>query len=316
MSVTQRLVRRRMSSLRIGHGSMGTLHHRGRMGTTDGVFGLFRVPHDRIEPLITVVFSMLHGSISPARRSAPFRPACAQKGSFVTASARLPIRLRLARPEDAEAMAAIYAPFVDTPVTFEEQAPDADEFRRRLATITERFPWIVAEEVAGAEMTVPSTSATSTDTAAPAGAPDARGANASRVVGYAYAHPMHEREAFQWNAELSVYLAPEAQRRGLGTAFYRALIHLLTLQGVKAVYGVVTVPNAGSERLHDDFGFELVWLQKNAGFTCGDWHDVAWFVKPVAPFDANPEPPVPFPVLLAEQPETVAAALEASNPTL
>ena len=59
-----------------------------------------------------------------------------------------------------------------------------------------------------------------------------------------------ERAAYQWNAELSVYLAKSAAGRGLGTRLYRALLELLERQGVRSAFGCVTSPNPPSERLH------------------------------------------------------------------
>ncbi len=172
--------------------------------------------------------------------------------------------IRFATEADAERIREIYAPYIDTPVTFEEEVPAHEEFLERVRTIRSRYPYLVAEDECG-------------------------------IVGYAYAHELRERIAFQWNAELSVYLAPRAQGCGIGSALYGALIELLRLQGIKAVYGVVTSPNPTSEHLHEAFGFSLMGVQPHAGYTCGAWHDMNWFVKEIAPFDDEPEAPAPFP---------------------
>ena len=65
-------------------------------------------------------------------------------------------------------------------------------------------------------------------------------------MGYAYAHRHMEREAYQWNAELSVYLGRPYTSQGIGKRLYCALIELLEKQGVKNVYGGVTLPNVKS----------------------------------------------------------------------
>ena len=173
-------------------------------------------------------------------------------------------RIRFATEADAESIREIYAPYIDTPITFEEEVPMREEFLERVRAIRSRYPYLVAEDAGG-------------------------------VVGYAYAHELRERIAFQWNAELSVYLAPHAQRRGVGSVLYSVLIELLRLQGIKAVYGVVTSPNPASERLHEAFGFSLMGVQPHAGYTCGAWHDMNWFVKEIAPFEGEPQAPAPFP---------------------
>ena len=173
-------------------------------------------------------------------------------------------RIRFATEADAERIREIYAPYIDTPITFEEEVPAPEEFLERVRAIRSRYPHLVAEDAGG-------------------------------VIGYAYAHELRERIAFQWNAELSVYLAPHAQGHGVGSVLYGVLIELLRLQGIKAVYGVVTSPNPASERLHEAFGFSLMGVQPHAGYTCGAWHDMNWFVKEIAPFEDSPEAPMPFP---------------------
>ena len=137
-----------------------------------------------------------------------------------------------------------------------------------------------------------------------------------RIVGFAYAHELRERIAFQWNAELSVYLAPAAQGRGAGSCLYAALLKLLSLTGIKAVYGVVTSPNPASERLHSAFGFALMGVQPHAGFTCGAWHDVAWYVREIAPFEDAPAPPALFPTYASAHPDQVSEVIARANESL
>lgn len=179
----------------------------------------------------------------------------------------------------------MYAPFVSTPVTFEEEVPSREAYRKRIESICEKYPCLVAEE-------------------------------GGRIVGFAYAHELRERIAFQWNAELSVYLAPAAQGRGAGSRLYAALIELLRLTGIKSVYGVVTSPNPASERLHRAFGFVLMGVQPHAGFTCGAWHDVAWYVREIAPFEDAPAPPAPFPAFASAHPDQVSEVIARANESL
>ena len=195
------------------------------------------------------------------------------------------LHIRLASTDDADGIRAVYAPFVDTPVTFEEEAPSCEAYRERIAEICEKCPCLVAEE-------------------------------GGRIVGFAYAHELRERIAFQWNAELSIYLAPAAQGQGVGSRLYAALIELLRLTGIKAVYGVVTSPNAASERLHSAFGFALMGVQPHAGFTCGAWHDVSWYVREIAPFEDAPAPPVPFPLFASAHPDQVSEVIAQANERL
>ena len=217
--------------------------------------------------------------------SAGATPARLQASTDDRTPASLQMHIRLASANDADGIRAVYAPFVDTPVTFEEEVPSCETYRERIVRICEKYPCLVAEED-------------------------------GRIVGFAYAHELRERIAFQWNAELSVYLAPAAQGQGTGSRLYAALIELLRLTGMKAVYGVVTSPNAASERLHHAFGFALMGVQPHAGFTCGAWHDVSWYVREIAPFEDAPAPPVPFPLYASAHPNRVSEVLAQANERL
>ena len=135
--------------------------------------------------------------------------------------------IRPARPTDSAALLRIYAQYVHSPVTFEQTLPTESEFAARIGRIAETYPCLVWEEAGG-------------------------------ISGYAYAHRQAEREAYQWNAELSVYLDAAATARGGGTRLYRALLDILVLQGVRSAYALVTLPNAASERLHAALGFGSV----------------------------------------------------------
>jgi len=55
-------------------------------------------------------------------------------------------RIRLATLSDAEAIAAIYRPVVETTtISFETVAPDRDEMAKRLADTLVSHPWLVCE---------------------------------------------------------------------------------------------------------------------------------------------------------------------------
>lgn len=171
--------------------------------------------------------------------------------------------IRFAAPADSQALLKIYAQYVATPVTFEYALPSEQEFSERIINISSEYPYIACEED-------------------------------GQITGYAYAHRHMERAAYQWNAELSVYLDMTATSKGLGKRLYSMLINILTLQEVRNVYGCVTLPNARSEALHTSLGFRTVGVYSNAGYKNGKWHDVGWFEKSIAAYDSPPSPFVPI----------------------
>lgn len=172
--------------------------------------------------------------------------------------------LRTARIDDAADILAIYAPYVaETTITFETEVPTLASFEQRIAGIRGSYPYLVAE---------------------------ADGA----IAGYAYAHRIGERAAYAWNAELSVYLDPARKGAGLGRMLCTAVLDLLEAQGVRNVFSLITIPNEASIGLHEALGFDPMGVQRQAGFKCGAWHDVAWFQKQIGTFAEKPEPLIPF----------------------
>lgn len=152
--------------------------------------------------------------------------------------------IRVAAPEDGPVLAAIYSPYTETVLTFESPAPTPEEFSGRIAGVLTDHPFLVCEE-------------------------------GGRPVGYAYAHRYRERSAYDWDAELSVYLEQGRTGRGMGRALYRALLDLLDIQGYVNIYGTVSVPNPASERLQRA---GLCWLYRHErGWNAWPWLDLAFY---------------------------------------
>lgn len=165
--------------------------------------------------------------------------------------------IRLANSVDAEALAAIYAPYCTSSIiSFEEVAPTASEMAQRLHKILPRYPWLVLEE--------------------------------ERIAGYAYAGPHRERAAYRWAVDVTVYVHSDFHRRGVGTALYVALFAVLTAQGYHRAYAGVALPNPGSTGLHEAMGFEVVGDYRQVGWKLGGWHDVRWYQRTLR--DGEPGP--------------------------
>lgn len=231
------------------------------------------------------------------------------------------LSIRLACAGDIEGIRRVYEPYIRTPITFEEEVPAPAGFHAKMEQIMLFYPCLVVCSSTGPNpSTRPSSdsasgpgSSTSSDFASNPNSAASSNSNlgaGSDIVGFAYAHRQAERAAYDWNAELSIYLDARATRAGIGSALYQALIELLALQGIRTVYARVTLPNPASERLHARFGFECTWVQKNAGFRLGKWRNVAWFVKQINPYDEQPRRPVAFPELLKESPRRIEKIIE------
>lgn len=189
------------------------------------------------------------------------------------------MKLRFAEQGDVPALLEIYGCYIKTDVTFEYQLPSQEEFSHRVEAVCGLYPYLVAEEN-------------------------------GQIQGYAYAHRIGERAAYEWGAELSIYLKPEAAGLGLGEKLYTALEKLLRLQGVRTVYGLVASPNPASQRLHEKMGFRVMGVQRNAGYKNGRWIDLIWYEKPIAEYGAQPEGLLPVGELPKEQIDKLLAGLK------
>ncbi len=181
------------------------------------------------------------------------------------------IAIRAARPEDAAAIAAIYAPFVTTgTVSFEIDAPDARAMRTRMAASDGLYPWIVAttgEDAAGSD---------------------------GGVLGYAYATKFRDRPAYKYVVETSIYVAGTVERQGTGRLLYEALIDTLRPQGFTQAIGVIALPNEGSIGLHEATGFRRAGVYREVGYKNGRWIDVGVWQCPLNRSTLPPTEPKPF----------------------
>ena len=154
---------------------------------------------------------------------------------------------------DAAACAAIYAPNITESIaSLEERAPGPGRMADRIRAISRDYPWLVAE-IDG------------------------------EVAGYAYGSRHHERAAYRWSADVTVYVSAEHHRRGVGRALYVALFGLLERQGVYEVCAGVTLPNDASVGLHESLGFTPVGVYRDVAFKFGGWYSVGWWQMSLRP---------------------------------
>ena len=167
------------------------------------------------------------------------------------------VAVRAATEADLSAIAAIYGHAVRTSVaTFDLEDPDPAYWQAKLDSPHPGDHLLVAEDADG------------------------------QVVGYAYSASFRPRPAYDATRETSVYLAPEATGRGVGTALYTRLLELLREAGVHLVVAVVAQPNPASNALHRSVGFREVGTLEEVGHKLGRWVSTTWFQLPLDPRDA------------------------------
>ena len=95
-----------------------------------------------------------------------------------------------------------------------------------------------------------------------------------RVVGWTALAPVSDRCAYAGVAEDSVYIAPEAQGRGVGRALLAAVVASAEQAGIWTVQSSMFPENQASVRLHEACGFRVVGVRKRLGKLHGTWRDV------------------------------------------
>lgn len=179
------------------------------------------------------------------------------------------IAIRAARPEDAAAIAAIYAPFVlSGTVSFETEAPDTRGMRARMNASDGLYPWLVA-------------------TTGEAGGEEA-------VLGYAYATKFKDRPAYRWTVETTIYVSGAVQGQGTGQLLYDALLDTLAAQGFVQAVATISLPNDQSIQLHEKVGFRRAGQYREIGFKQGRWLDVGMWQRELNDAVTPPAEPKPF----------------------
>ena len=173
--------------------------------------------------------------------------------------------IRIATTDDIPQILAIYGPYIEhSTASFEYTVPSEEAFRERFLRITKQFPWLVWEEE-------------------------------GRILGYAYASRPFERAAYQWCAEDSVYLLPQAQGKGIGKKLLTALEKILTYQGYRVVYAIITSENERSLAFHRRCGYAFLAEMPHCGVKFGKSLGIVWMEKRLSSVEIPSNTPFSWP---------------------
>jgi phosphinothricin acetyltransferase len=213
-----------------------------------------------------LAFSLFYQSIQRSV-TARYRQASRAMGSrFMSAD------IRMATTSDAGIIAAIYAPIVlQTITSFETVPPTPETMSARISKGLLTHPWLVAQ-------------------------------HDGRVIGYAYASQHRERAAYRWSVDVSVYVAGEARRRGIGRVLYGRLFEILRAQNYRSAFAGIALPNEASVALHEAAGFQPIGIYREVGFKLAGWRDVGWWRLGLSTDSGKPAEPIPFSALAAPAP--------------
>ena len=142
------------------------------------------------------------------------------------------IEIRTVDINDAEALLGIYGYYVkNTAISFEYEVPTIARFKERIANTLKKYPYLVAVQE-------------------------------GKILGYAYAGPFVGRAAYDWSAEMTIYLAAESRKQGLGRGLYEELESALAKMGIRdhnACIGYTDEPDEyltkNSAQFHEHTGY-------------------------------------------------------------
>ena len=183
------------------------------------------------------------------------------------------ITIRTATLSDAQALLNIYSPYVEhTAITFEYDVPSVEEFASRIKNTLQKYPYLVAEKN-------------------------------GRLLGYAYASPFHERPAYDWAVETSIYVDLNIKHQGIGRRLHDALEDALRSQGILNMNACIAYPPEEDEYLdknsvefHTHMGYRLVGEFYKCGYKFHRWYNMVWMEKLIGNHLSDQKPPK-FPAL-------------------
>lgn len=166
------------------------------------------------------------------------------------------LNIRMATPEDAQALLDIYSYYVkNTAITFEWEVPSLEEFSNRIQNTRKKYPYLVAEKD-------------------------------GVIVGYAYASLFRTRAAYAWDVETSIYVDRNCKGQGIGRALLQKLEGMLKSQGVMNIYAVITYTPVEDEYLthasikfHTKMGYEKAAEFHKCGYKFGRWYGTVTMEK-------------------------------------
>jgi L-amino acid N-acyltransferase len=164
---------------------------------------------------------------------------------------------RMATIDDAEAIAAIYNHYIRTSTaTFDTEEKSVDDRIAWLADHGGPYPVLVAERD-------------------------------GQVVAWGALTKWGTRCAYRHSVEISVYVAPDATRLGLGPALCATLIERARDLGHHAVISQVVSENEPSLKMGERLGFENVGMLRQVGRKFDRWLDVVLMELLIGPSPAE-----------------------------
>ena len=166
-------------------------------------------------------------------------------------------------------------------LTFEYEVPSLEKFKERMKNTLRKYPYIVAEKN-------------------------------GEILGYAYTGAFVGRAAYDWSAEVTIYLKENKRKMGLGGKLYKALEEISKAQNILNLNACIGYPQIEDEYLtknsvqfHRHLGYSMVGEFHKCGYKFGRWYNMVWMEKMLGKHKANPSSIICFPDLNIETLDTL-----------
>jgi len=133
--------------------------------------------------------------------------------------------IRPVKISDAEEICGIYNYYIaNSTCTFETEPIAIAEMQNRIESYTKNDIWIIYEDE-------------------------------GKILGYSYAKKWHQRSAYRFTLETSVYVSNNTKQKGIGSQLYKELIFQIKRTDCHALLAIISLPNDASVKMHEKFGF-------------------------------------------------------------
>lgn len=184
--------------------------------------------------------------------------------------------IRKATLEDAGKLLQIYSYYVEnTAVTFEYTIPTEEEFRKRIQTTLEQYPYLIYEKE-------------------------------GEILGFVYAGALNKRAAARWMVETSIYVKQGVSGKGIGKMLYQELETILKKQNILKLVACIADSlvtdkyiTKQSINFHKHMGYEMTGKISNAGYKFDNWYDLVYMEKNIGEYSGKPKEVISFAEIVA-----------------
>jgi phosphinothricin acetyltransferase len=103
--------------------------------------------------------------------------------------------------------------------------------------------------------------------------------SAGQVTGWGSLREFHERAAYRFTAQDSVFVHQDHRARGIGKLLLARLVEIGRENGFRSIMAGISQDNPASERLHEQQGFTIVGTEREVGYKFERWLDVSWWQR-------------------------------------